>query len=188
MDEQDILNQQIGAQMSRAGYSVTSNNEINSLLSELTNPEQEIYEVEKSLKGIDIDENGKEIRKTEPLLNNKGVANMIRLMRSMLNRVMFMSNLEEIDVRNLVMELSYQIQDDLIMHKKDYDIKDVTDMTTIRTIISYKAFEAGMTALDNGFRRFLKQGIIETTINTQGQGLKTGKGGGIGSILGLGKK
>jgi len=187
MDEQDLMNQQAGLMMGRTAYQVSSNNEINSLLAELTDPEKEIYEVELSLKGLEINEKGEKIRVTDPLLNDRGAANMIRLMRSMLNRVMFMSNLQEEDIRSLVIELSFQIQNDLIFHKVEYDIKDNTNMTTIRTIVSYKAFEAGMTALENGFRRFLKQGIVETTINTQGNQIKAGKGG-IGSILGFGKK
>jgi len=187
MEEQDMLNQQAGIMMGRSAYQVSSSSEINSLLSELTDPEKEIYEVELSLKGLEINEDGKKERVTQPLLNDKGVANMIRLMRAMLNRVTYVSNLQEEDIRALVVQLAYAVQDDLIMHKKDYDIKDTTDMTTIRTIITYKAFEAGMSALDNGFRRFLKTGIVETTINTQGNQMKTGKGG-IGSILGLGKK
>lgn len=187
MDEQEAFNQQAGLMMGRSAYQVSGSNEINSLLSELTDPEKEIYEVELSLKGLEVNEDGKKVRVTTPLLNDKGAANMIRLMRSMLNRVTYVSNLEEEDIRALVVELAYAIQDDLIMHKKDYEIRDTTDMTTIRTIITYKAFEAGMSALDNGFRRFLKQGIVETTINTQGNQIKAGKGG-IGSILGMGKK
>jgi len=187
MDEQDMMNQNLAQQMARVGYMNTNSNDINSLLSELTNPEQDILEVEMSLKGQQYDEKNKIVNVHKPLLNDPGVANMIRLMRSMVSRVMFMSNLEDEDIRAMTIELSYQIQDDLIMHKKEYEIRDVTDMTTIRTIVSYKAFEAGMSALENGFRRFLKSGIIETTVNTQGNPMKTGKGG-LGSILGLGKK
>jgi hypothetical protein len=187
MDERELMDYQNATMMNRSAYQNSSSNEINSLLSELTDPEKEIYEVEMSLKGLKINAEGKEERTTDALLNDKGVANMIRLMRAMLNRVTYVSNLDEEDIRALVIQLSYQIQDDLIMHKKEYNVKDTTDMTTIRTIISYKAFEAGMTAMENGFRRFLKQGIVETTINTQGNQMKTGKGG-IGAMLGLGKK
>jgi predicted hydrocarbon binding protein len=188
MDEKEMMNYQAAAVMGRTAYMTGQNNEINTLLSELTNPEQDIYEVELSLKGVEIDENGNKKQVSEPLLNDKGVANMIKLMRSMVSRVMYMSNLEEDQIRIMTQELGEQIVSDLVFHKVEYQIKDFNDMTTIRTIITYKAFESGMAALENGFRRFLKSGIVETTINTQGNPMKGGKGGGLGSLLGFGKK
>lgn len=187
-EESDMMNLGFAQNMARTNYMNQSSNELNSLLTELTNPEQDIYEVELSLKGVEINNKGVQVRKSDPLLNDKGVANMIRLMRSMVSRVMYMSNLEEEDVRTLTIALGEQIVFDLVRHKKEYEIKDSDDMTTIRTIITYKAFEAGMAALENGFRRFLKSGIIETTVNTQGQGLKGGKGGGLSGIGALFKK
>lgn len=188
MDEQDAMNQNLGHMMARTNYVNQNPNELNSLLTELTNPEQDIYEVELSLKGVEIDNKGNRIPINTPLLNDKGVANMIRLMRSMVSRVMYMSNLQEEDVRILTVSLGEQIVCDLVRHKKEYEIKDFEDMTTIRVIVTYKAFESGMAALENGFRRFLKSGIIETTVNTQGQGLKGGKGGGLAGIGSLFKR
>jgi hypothetical protein len=189
MDEQDAMNQQFGQTMARTNYVNQNPNELNSLLAELTNPEQDIYEVELSLKGIEIGSKGEKIQVTTPLLNDKGVANMIRLMRSMVSRIMYMSNLEEEDIRILTISLGEQIVSDLVRHKVEYEINDFEDMTTIRVIVTYKAFQSGMAALENGFRRFLKSGIIETTVNTQGNPIRSGKGGGgLGGILGLTKK
>ena len=190
MDEQEQMNQQAALIMGRQGYAQSMNSDINSLLSELTNPEEDIKEVELSLKGIEIDNRGKEIQKTKPLLNELGVANMIRFLRAMLSRVMFMSNLDEDQIRILTIELGETIMKDLIFHKKEYDCEDKEDRSTVIRILTYKAFESGMTALENGFRRFLKSGIIETTINTQGNPIKSGgKGGGLMSaMLGMGKK
>jgi hypothetical protein len=186
--EMDLINQQAGLSMAARTAYMTDQSEINSLLAELTNPEQDIYEVELSLKGVEVNSKGEKIQVTEPLMNDKGVANMLRLMRAMVSRVMFMSNFDDEQVRVLTRELGEEIVKDLVFHKVDYGIKDFTQMTTIRTIVTYKAFESGMAALDNGFRRFLKSGIIETTINTQGNQLKSGKGGGIGGIMGLLKR
>lgn len=188
MDEQQLMNEQNAFQMARTNYMNSDPNGLNSLLSELTNPEQDIYEVELSLKGMEIDSKGNKVKVSEPLLNDKGVANMIRLMRSMVSRVMFMSNLEDDQIRILTQELGESIVSDLVMHKVEYEIKDFESMTTIRTIVTYKAFESGMSALENGFRRFLKSGIIETTISTQGNQMKGGKGGPLQGIGALFKK
>ena len=188
MDEQDAFNQQAGLIMARSSYANANNNEINTLLSELTDPEKDIYEVELSLKGIEIGSKGEKIKVNEPLLNDLGVANMIRLLRSMTSRIMYMSNLEDDQIRIMTISLGDAIVKDLVFHKVEYEIKSDTAMSTIINIILYKAFESGMAALENGFRRFLKSGIVETTINTQGNQIKGGKGGGISSILGLTKK
>jgi len=189
MDEmQQQFNNEAALTMARTGYMNQNTNEINSLLSELTNPEQQIYEVELSLKGLGQDSEGKQIRVSEPLLNDEGVANMIRLIRSMVSRVMFVSNLTEEQIGKLTVELGWLISKDLVMNKLKYNVKE-KDRSTIVTIILYPSFQSGNAALENGFRRFLKSGIIETTINTQGQGMgKTSKGGGISSLLGLGRK
>jgi len=49
------------------------------------------------------------------------------------------------------------------------------------------AWSCCMGAMDNGMRQMIKKTSIETTINTQGQGMKSTKGG-LGSILGFGRK
>ena len=184
-EESDLMNQQAAINMARTNYAMNDNN-INTLLSELTDPEKQIYEIELSLKGKASNENGDIVKVSEPLLNEEGVANMIRIVRSMVSRVMFMSNLNEEQVAKLTIELGWVISTDLIRNKVKYGVKD-KDRSTIVTIILYPSFESGNAALENGFRRFLKSGIIETTINTQGNQMKTGKGG-IGSLLGFGKK
>jgi len=187
MDENEMMMANQAMNMNRTNYMASNQNDINTLLSELTNPETEISEAEQSLKGIGYDSEGKEIKVTEPLMNDKGVARMIQLMRSMVNRVMYMSNLEDDQIRIMTVELGEQIVEELTLHKIDYEITNHQNMTTIRTIVTYKAFEAGMSALENGFRRFLKTGIVETTINTQGNQMPKSKGG-IGSLLNIGRK
>jgi len=188
MDEQDMMNQQLAGQMARANYMSGSSNDINSLLEKLTNPENAIGEIELRLKGKKINEKGEEVQVSEPLMNDEGVANMIVLVRSMVNQVMFMSNLTEEQISNLIMELGWDIIKDLINNKKKYEVKE-HNRSKIVSIILYPSYEAANSALENGFRRFLKSGIIETTINTQGNPVgKTGKGGGVMGLLGLGRK
>jgi hypothetical protein len=168
MDEQQIMNQELGSAIARTHYANQQNNELNTLLSQLTDPEQEIYEIELSLKGKGLDNKGNIIKISEPLLNDEGVASMIRIVRSMVSRVMFMSNLKEEQISKLTIELGWLISCDLIHNKAKYEVKN-ENRSQIVTIILYKSYESANSALENGFRRFLKTGIIETTINTQGQ-------------------
>ena len=188
MDEQEAMNQSAAFQMARANYMSGSSNDINSLLEKLTNPELQIQEVELRLKGKKINEKGEEVQVSEPLLNDEGVANMIVLIRSMVNQVMFMSNLTEEQVAKLTEELGWDIIKDLINNKIKYEVKE-HNRSKIVSIILYPSYESANSALENGFRRFLKSGIIETTINTQGNPMgKQGKGGGVMGLLGLGRK
>jgi hypothetical protein len=184
-EESDLMNQQAALNMARSNYMANDNN-INTLLSELTDPDKQIYEIELRLKGKAQNELGEIVKVSEPLLNEEGVANMVRLVQSMVSRVMFMSNLTDEQVGKLTIELGWVISTDLIRNKIKYNVKD-KDRSTIVTLILYPSFESANAALENGFRRFLKSGIIETTINTQGNPMKSGKGG-IGSLLGIGRK
>jgi len=184
-DTERYIQQEAAYKLGQTSYMQQSNSELNSLLAELTDPEQELEELELSLKGQKI-EKGKAITVTEPLLNNKGVANMLRFTKSMVSKVMYMSNLEEDQIRIMTIELGMEIIVDLVMHRLDYEIKDFSKMSTIRTLVTYKAFEAGMSSLENGHRKFLKNSLIETTIHTEGQ--MSGKKGALSSLLNLGRK
>ena len=184
MDENEMMNRELAGVMARTHYANTSSNELNSLLAQLTDPEQEIYEVELSLKGKGLDSKGNVIQVSQPLLNDEGVAAMIRIIRSMVSRVMFMSNLKEEQVSKLTIELGWLIATELVQNKVKYGVKN-EHRSQIVSIILYKSYESANSALENGFRRFLKSGIIETTINTQGQNKPVNKSGGI---FGFGKK
>lgn len=187
MTDQEAMNQQAAFQMARANYMSGTSNDLNSLLEKLTNPEQQIMEVELRLKGKRINDDGKEEQVSEPLMNDEGVANMIILIRSMVNQVMFMSNLTDEQIAKLTEELGWDIIKDLINNKIKYNVAN-HNRSKIVSIILYPSYESGNSALENGFRRFLKSGIIETTINTQGNPMKAGKGGGVMGLLGLGRK
>ena len=187
MDEQQFMmnaqREDAAMQMGRTNYMNPNQADLNSLLSELTNPENQILEVEMSLKGKQINEKGEYVQVSKPLLNDEGVANMLRIIRTMVSRVMFVSNLTEEQVAKLTIALGRSICKDITMNGIKYNI-DPNDRETIVNIILYPSFESANSALENGFRRFLKSGIIETTINTQGQPMKQGKGsGGIAGLL-----
>lgn len=186
MDEQQQMDQDRAIMMGRQAYAMQDNAGINTLLNDLTNVDPDIQEVEYLLQGKRMGKKGLE-EYCDPLCNKEGAANCTRLMRAMVGRIMLMSNLEEDQIRILTQELGFDIVEDLTFNKVRYEIKYPKAISTIVDLITMKAFACGMSAMDNGTRKMLRGTTMETTINTQGQGI-SGKKGGVMGLLGLGRK
>lgn len=187
MDEQSMMNQDQAFTAGRTAYMSQDNAGINTLLSELTDVEPILEDVKMQLLGQSYDNEGNPIKSSDPLCNKEGAYNILRMMRPMVSKVMLMSNLEEDQIRIMTEELGYDVVEDLTFNKVRYEIKHPKAITTIANLVVMIALEAGFSAKDNGTRKMLRGTTMETTINTQGQQMKTGKGG-LGSILGLGRK
>jgi hypothetical protein len=186
MDDQDMMNQQAAVQMARANYQSMDNNSINTLLAELTDVDTSIDEIELLLQGKII-KNGEEVVTCEPLCNKEGAANMRRFLKAFVSRIMLMSNFEDEQIRRITEEIGYDVIEDLTYNKLRYGIKHPKAIATISDLVINNGFACLMSALENGLRKMLRSTTVETTINTQGQGVKSGKGG-IGALLGLGRK
>lgn len=189
MDEQEQMDIDRAMMMAKIGYQTQDISGVNTLLKELTDVEPHIIRVEQLLQGQGLDENGNIVTVCEPLCNKEGAANMGRMMRAMVSQVMLMSNLEEDQIRVMAEELGYDVVEDLTFNKVRYGIIYPRAMATITDIVTMSAMECGMSALNNGTRQMLRKSIMETTINTQGQGISGGKkGGGVLGLLGIGRK
>lgn len=186
MDEQQMMDQDHAISMGRTAYMSNNSNELNTLLAKLTDPESDIYEVYLSLKGLKINGKGEEIGGSKALLNDRGVESMIRLMRSVVNQQMFMTDITEEDARILTVGLGDKIIDELAKNRFKYEIENFDDMTSIWMIICMRAFAALNSAKNNGWRRSMRTMVMETNINTSGQGVKPKSG--IRSLLSLGQK
>lgn len=188
MDEQGMMNHEAAVTMGRTAYMVQNNNEYDSLLKDLLDVQKEIYEIELNLQGLRINDEGNIEQYTEPKCNQIGAVNIVMLMKSMISNVVSMSNFEEDQIRILTIELGDDLVENLTFNKVRYEIKHPKAISDIVDIVTIKAFACGMMAKDNGLRLMLRKNMMESTINTQGQGIKSGKGGGLGAILGLGRK
>ena len=189
MDEQDMMNQQAALAMGRTAYMGQDTQGINTLLNDLTNVDIVLDEVELILQGQVIDtETGKPKQVSEPLLNREGAARMRTLMRALTSRIVLMSNYEEQQVRVMTIELGNDLVEILTFNKVAYEMKHPKALAIIEQLVISTAFACAMSAMENGTRKMLRGTTMETTINTQGQSLKTGKGGGLGSLIGLGRK
>jgi len=186
MDEQDIMNQQNAIAMGRTAY-MTQDNNMNTLLLELLNVEKLLDKIELELQGLEYNEKGELEQRCEPLCNKEGSATVKRLILSMVNNVVQMSNFEEEQIRVMTIELGNDMVEILTFNKTRFNIKNPKAITSIIDVSLTNCFSCAMGSLDNGMRQMLKKTTMETTINTQGNQMKTGKGG-IGSLLKLGGK
>lgn len=185
MDEQAMMASDQAMMMGRTAY-MTQTQDYDSLLKDLTDVQKDIWETELSLQGLRQNDEGKIEVYNEPKCNKIGAASIIQLMKAMVSTVTSMSNFEEDQVRVLTIELGDDLVENLTFNRIRYNIIHPKAIADIVDIVTMKAFSVGMMAKDNGLRQLLRKNIMETTINTQGQGLKMGKSGGIKGLLGLG--
>ena len=176
MDEEQLLNQQGALNMAmRTPYS-NPMNIYQGAITELTNPGRELYELELSLKGQFIDEEGKIKTIGDPLCNDKGISTILRMAKATVSQVSFMSNYDEILIPKLIMYLAKTLIRDLMFNKEVYDIRDDRARHTITYITCVASNAACRRALENGERRFWKGSQQETTIRTENSQGTKGKG------------
>lgn len=182
MKEDELIQQQmqLNAGLQASMPYINAQAQYQGALSELSNPDKDTYALELSLKGKMIDGEGNVIEFGEPLCNDKGVASVVRTVKAMCQQVTILSNLEDDDIRKMVLYLGETLIGDLVFNKHKYDIKTDRARSQITLIATATAFTAGMRALENGERRLLKGGIQETTIKTDMTG---NKGKGFADIL-----
>lgn len=181
LSEQDILNQQNAIAMGRTAY-MTQDNNMNTLLLELLNVERLLDKIELELQGKEYNEEGKLEVVCEPLCNKEGAATVKRLMLSMVNNIVQMSNFEEEQIRVMTIELGCDMVEILTFNKHKFEIHNPKAISSIIDVALTNDFACAMGSLENGMRQMLKKTTMETTINTQGNQMKSGKGG-IGGIL-----
>ncbi len=192
MDEQAFaqqsMNQDAAMIMGRSAYMNQDDRALNTLLNDLTDVDTVLDSMELLLQGVKIDPtNGTPRQVAEPLCNHIGAANSIRQLRSLLTRVVLMSNFEEEQVRVITQEIGFDMVEDLTFNRIRYGIIHPKAISTIINLTLTNGFANAMSAMDNGTRQMLKKAVIETTVNAQGNQMKAGKGG-IGSLFGFGKK
>ncbi len=183
MNEQNLMQQQAGLDMAMKTMYPNPINTYQGAITELTNPTRELYDLELSLKGKYIDENGNEKDLGEPLCNEKGVSSILRMAKATVSQVSFMSNYDEEEIPKLIMYLAKTLIRDLMFNKEKYEIKSDVARHQITYITCVSSFAACKRALENGERRFWKGSQQETTIRTEAGGTKGGKGF-WGKILG----
>jgi len=125
------------------------------VLVDQTNPRAVIEDIILKLKGQERSYDGSLIQTGEQLLNDKGINRMRFILSTVVNQNTILSHLEDKEIGRLIVNLSYDIIDDLTLNWKDYDIKDKMLLDHIVDSIAYPAFFALKRALGQNEKNWL---------------------------------
>jgi len=180
-----------GVSPTPAGFYSPLNQHGPSIIS-LTNPEQEIYKLELTLRGATLDENGQPKRGadgkiiTSPLLNEKGINSVLGIVQSIVNQVTVFGNLTKEECFGLRDFLADTLARDLMINRINYDIRDIS----ARNKIFFSALSYAVVTMSRGRegdeKRFLSKTTqeIRSSVDTGGAPQKRGL---LPTILGWGK-
>lgn len=156
-----------------------------SAITTLTNPDDQLYKLELSLKGYrEVD--GKLISTGKPLLNDVGVQSVISQVQSLVSQIGIMSNLDRNEVSNLCVNAADILIKDLIINGFKYDIKNSADKDIIWGLVVNNIFLALKRAFQEGDRRFWKGSQQDVNIKNTSQA--AGQGSIFSKVLGWGNK
>lgn len=148
----------------------------------LTNPENDLYKLELTLRGMVLDSNDEPKLAGEALLNDKGVCSMMGHAQSLVSQTTIMSNLDSKEIGIMMEFAADTLAYDLMINRKMYGINNPAARTKIFHHVLSKSFIAMKRAFEEGDRRFWKgsQQDIRTVVQNDSQ--KKGIFGLIGSL------
>jgi len=163
----------------------TPQNQFGSAILYLTNPEDLIEQLKLTMRSQYLDDNGMPVSYGEPLANELGIATVISQLRSIVNQVTIMSNLESRHEESLRNSLARSLNKNLMLNRIKYDMSDdardiIFDETIRIAVICIRR------AYESGERRFWK-GQQPQEVRTVMEGQTGGKKGGLLKFIGWGK-
>jgi hypothetical protein len=172
-----------------AGSMVTSSpiNNYGSTVLMLTDPDREVHRLELSLRGFAINDQGNEQQVSEPLMNDQGVNSIISHVRSIVNQVTIMSDLEENHIYQQIDFLGDTIIKDLLVNHAKYNCKPPVIRDKIHQLVTTTAFICIRRSLQAGERKGIYRSIQEITTKVS-QDQARAKGSFFSNVLGWGKK
>lgn len=149
----------------------------------LTDPSEDLFQIECVLRGIDYDKDGN-IRKTgDPLMNDFGISRIIGLIKSRAHKIQVMGTAKEDDINKTLKYIGDTIVIQLMINRKKFEINEA-DRTFVTTLILNYLDSLMKSAQDNGNRIFWKGSTHETTIRSENNRENSGF---FGKVLGWGK-
>jgi hypothetical protein len=173
--------QQVGEQVRTIPYSSPMHNFAGSILL-LTNPDNELYKLELSLRNMVVDREGNAKSAGRQLMNDDGIMSVLGQVQAIVNQVTVMSNLEPQEIPRLVDFLADTLARDLMVNRQSYAIENAAARDKIYFIALTSAFICMKRANEEGERRFWKGSQQEIT--TRVDGLAGQKKGVLGKLLG----
>jgi hypothetical protein len=140
----------------------------------LTNPENEIYKMELTFRGQQLDLDGNPVDVGEPLMNEKGIASVIGTVQSVVNQVTVMSNLSKQEVPALMDFLGDTLAKDLMVNRVTYNITNPAARDKIYFTSLTTAYVTLKRAFEEGDKRFWKGSVQEITTKVENAQKKGG--------------
>jgi hypothetical protein len=117
--------------------------------------------LEHNLKREYLDRNSDKIRwvKREgekPMLNSKGVYDILSVLQPRLHKVVSLTNLTEVDVKRMAFEIRRDVIDKLYLNYQTYDVEK-SDLTTIVYLVDQLAYSVLRKSFNDGQRRHLSE-------------------------------
>ena len=140
----------------------------------LTNPENALYRMELSLRGMVVDSEGNPNKLGEALMNDIGINSVISQTQAIVSQVTIMGNLNKQEIPMLIDFLGDTLIKDLMVNKLKYQIVSIEARDKIHYIALTSAFVTMKRAFEEGDRRFWKGSTQEITTRVEGQGQNKG--------------
>jgi len=147
-------------------------NNIGGAILTLTNPENDLYKLELTLRGMKLDQDGNPVQTGEPLMNDVGISDIVGLTQSVVSQMTVMNDFKESHINNMMMDFADTLIRDLMWKRKKWGVKEGNDRNRIVFVCRMSAWNIMMRANSGGDRRFWKgtQQDIRTTVVNESQG------------------
>jgi len=140
----------------------------------LTNPENDLYKMELSMRGLSTDREGNVYKVADPLINNIGINSVISQTQTIVSQVTIMGNLNKNEIPILIDFLGDTLIKDLMVNKLKYGIVSTEARDKIHYLAVSSAFICMKRAFEEGDRRFWGKVQQELTTTIKGQEQKQG--------------
>jgi len=144
---------------------VQQQQQVQAALVEQTNPIKVLNDVELKLKGYKEKYDGTYEKACEPLMNDKGVNRIVFILSCVVNQNTILSHLEAHEIGRLIIRVSDDVIDDLVLNWKSYGIKDKMLLDHIVDVVLIPCFMSLKRAWKQNEKNWLNKAVVET-INT----------------------
>lgn len=127
----------------------------------LTDPDNELYKLELTLRSAREDKDGNLQTYGEPLMNDYGISSILGVIQSIVSRDAVLSNFNKAELPNLMLFLNDTLSRDLMINRKDYGIKSVSARDKIYYSAMTMAFITLKRGYEEGDKRFWKGSVQE---------------------------
>jgi len=149
----------------------------------LTNPDNELYKMELTLRSMSMDSEGNIKKVGDPLMNDLGINSVIGMAQTILSRVTIMSDLNKTEITTLIDFLGDTLAKDLMMNRINYKIRTVSARCKIYFTVLASTFICMKRAFESGDRRFWKGSQQDVTHRFEGGQQRQGM---MGKLFGWG--